>query len=171
MKPDETPSCYIIVGSSCPNRNSGLSSRNSAAEFAAAAAVFGNYFVFCRRRFCALFNVREKANTKAVTPTPRAKSECLLRPSANPATETPKDTIVIAVVTSLFNFLRLSTASVSCLSSVKKVEERKQPKPMFRDFLDAGFFQFLVAISAIAGIFGWVLVAHFADGRFSLAFL
>ena len=56
-----------------------------------------------------------------------------------------------------------------CMSSIKEMEERKQPKLMLRDFLGLfSFFKFLVAVSAVAGIFGWIFVAHLAVRRLSL---
>jgi hypothetical protein len=44
------------------------------------------------------------------------------------------------------------------------MKEGKHPKPMFCDFLGfLVFFQLLVAVSAVARVFGWVLMAHFAE--------
>jgi len=55
------------------------------------------------------------------------------------------------------------------MSSIKEMEERKQPKLMFRDFLGFfSFFKFLVAVSAVARIFGWIPMAHLAVRRLSL---
>jgi hypothetical protein len=47
------------------------------------------------------------------------------------------------------------------------MEEGKQPEPLFRDFLGfLVFFQLLVAVSAVASVFGWVLTAHLTEGTF-----
>jgi len=52
------------------------------------------------------------------------------------------------------------------------VKEGEQPKPMFLNFLGLfSFLQFLVAISAITRILGWILMAQFAKCGFSLSFL
>jgi hypothetical protein len=48
------------------------------------------------------------------------------------------------------------------------MKEGKQPESLFRDFLGfLIFFQLLVAVSAVASIFGLVPLTHFAERKFS----
>ncbi len=54
----------------------------------------------------------------------------------------------------------------------EEIEEGEEPpRPIHRNFLGLlGVFQFLVAVSAIARVFGRVLMTHFAVARFAFPF-